>query len=242
MSIHGYRDRRIPILLGLVLLIAPLVTPGPATAEIPAPAAAAADSPVGEQLDWLLGQLNSEVENFGPIRVSEHFAPEYLDALPTTDLIAIVRDLAESLAPVALARFEGLSQADAAVAIITTDTIDDWRITIGVEPNAPHRITALFLTPVPYPSELANPPERWSDLDTDLKNLASRASFLAAEIVDGQCDTIHGLNEDAPLAIGSSFKLYVLGELADQIARDARFFRSVSRSDQRSGGLASSDG
>ncbi len=218
MSFRSHRDRSVPLLLGLFLLIAPLLPPGLVGAEIPAPAAAAPDSPVGEQLDWLLGELNSGAENLGPVRVSERFAPEYLDALPTPDLITILRDLAESLAPVALARFEGLSQADTAVAIVTTDSIDDWRITVGVESDAPHRITALFLTPVPYPTELADPPERWSELDSDIEDLAARASFLAAEIDDGQCDTIHGLNEDAPLAIGSSFKLYVLGELADQIA------------------------
>jgi len=219
MSIRRARNQRVPFLIALLLVLAPLILPGPARAEIQAPAATIPASPVGAQLDWVLGQLNSGAEKLGPKRTAEHFAPEYLEALPTKDLIATIRDLADALAPVGLARLEGLPTATAAEAIITTNAIDDWRITIGVDPDAPHRITAFFLTPVPYPAELTDRPDRWSEMDDEVEDLASRASFLAAEIEAGDCTTIHGLNQDDPLAIGSSFKLYVLGELADQIAR-----------------------
>jgi beta-lactamase class A len=41
---------------------------------------------------------------------------------------------------------------------------------------------------------------------------------LAAEIVDGRCVPIHALDVERSLAIGSAFKLYVLGELARQVA------------------------
>ncbi len=221
MSIPRARSQRapVPLLIVLLLVLAPMILPGLAQAAIRAPAAAIPTSPVGAQLEWLLGQLNSGAEKLGPKRTAEHFAPEYLEALPAKDLIATIRDLADALAPVGLARFEGLTAATAAEVIITTDAIDDWRMTLGVEPDAPHRITAFFLTPVPYPAELSNPPDRWSEVDDEVEDLAARGSFLAAEIEDGACSTVHGLNQDEPLAIGSSFKLYVLGELADQIAQ-----------------------
>lgn len=212
---HGH----LPLIFGLLLALAPLVLPSPVGAAMPAPRAEVPDSPVGKQLGWVLGQINGEAADLGPKRVAERFAPSYLEALPSTALIATFRDLAASLAPVGLARFEGLTTAGAAVAVVTTDAIDDWRITIEIEPEAPHRITELFLTPVPYPAAVGNPPEQWSDLDTELAELAPHASFLAAEIDGGVCRTVHGLNADDELAVGSAFKLYVLGELADQVAR-----------------------
>ena len=76
-------------------------------AEIPAPAATIPNSPVGDQLGWILGQLNSGAKNLGPIRTAEHFAPDYLDALPTKELITTIRDLSTALAPVGLARVRG---------------------------------------------------------------------------------------------------------------------------------------
>ncbi len=127
MSIPRARSQRapVPLLIVLLLVLAPMILPGLAQAAIRAPAAAIPTSPVGAQLEWLLGQLNSGAEKLGPKRTAEHFSPEYLEALPAKDLIATIRDLADALAPVGLARFEGLTAATAAEVIITTDAIDD---------------------------------------------------------------------------------------------------------------------
>ncbi len=208
----------------LILVLAPLVpfrldaSAGDFRAEIPAPVAVIPTTPVGEQLGWILGQLNSGAKNLGPIRTAEHFAPDYLDAFPTKELITTIRDLSTALAPVGLARVEGVSDPHRAVVILTTDAIDDWRLTIGVDPLPPHQISQFYLAPVAYPAPLAVPPATWAELDADLLTLARDASFLTAEIDGGACSPIHGLHPDEPLAIGSAFKLYVLGELADQIA------------------------
>jgi beta-lactamase class A len=64
----------------------------------------------------------------------------------------------------------------------------------------------------------------WEEFDRRWSALAPRATFLAAEVVDGACEPVHALNPDERLAIGSAFKLYILGELADQIrAGEARW-------------------
>ncbi len=231
MSIaSGRRGKLTPaIACLLILVVAPLVPPqlsgaaGLAStllrAEIPAPAAALPGSPVGDQLGWILGQLNSGAKNLGPARTADHFAPEYLDALPAEDLITTIQDLSTALAPIGLARFEGVTDPHRAVVILTTDAIDDWRLTIGVDPLDPHQIDEFYLAPVAYPSPLTVPPSNWAELDADLLGLARDASFLTAEIDGGTCLPIHGLLANEPLAIGSAFKLYVLGELADQIDR-----------------------
>jgi beta-lactamase class A len=221
----GRRGTAAPAFALLAILILAPLTPtrvGDAASslrvEIPAPVAAIPATPVGDQLGWVLGMLNDGAENLGPIRTAEHFSGEFLDALPSKELIATIRDLSTALAPIGPARFEGVGDPYRAVVIITTDAIDDWRLTIGVDPLPPHQISEFYLAPVAYPAPLAVPPATWAELDSDLLALAREATFLAAEIDGGTCTPVHGLDEDEPLAIGSAFKLYVLGELADQIA------------------------
>jgi len=57
----------------------------------------------------------------------------------------------------------------------------------------------------------------WSALDQETGRLAPQSNLLVAEFQGSTCATIHGRNEDTPLAIASVFKLYVLGELARQV-------------------------
>ena len=90
--------------------------------------------------------------------------------------------------------------------------------------SAPHRrlTTVLFLlimaSIVPATTRAWQPVNNWQDFDTALATIAPEANFLAAEIVDGRCEPVHGFDQDRRLALGSTFKLYVLGELARQIA------------------------
>jgi hypothetical protein len=61
-------------------------------------------------------------------------------------------------------------------------------------------------------------PAQWEEFDRSFSSIAPSAGFLAAEIVDDSCETVHGLNEDDRLAVASTIKLYVLAELAWQIS------------------------
>jgi beta-lactamase class A len=57
----------------------------------------------------------------------------------------------------------------------------------------------------------------WDELDDAWAALAGSTNFLVAEVVDGAWVPIHALKPDQRLAMGSAFKLYILGELADQV-------------------------
>jgi beta-lactamase class A/pimeloyl-ACP methyl ester carboxylesterase len=57
----------------------------------------------------------------------------------------------------------------------------------------------------------------WDALDVRLRAQAPQTSFLAAEVVDGRCRPVHALDAGQRLAIASTMKLYILGELAHQI-------------------------
>lgn len=65
--------------------------------------------------------------------------------------------------------------------------------------------------------QAAPSPMQWSLLDTNLQSLSASSNLLVAEFRGNACQTIHGRNQDQSLAIASTFKLYVLGELARQI-------------------------
>lgn len=67
----------------------------------------------------------------------------------------------------------------------------------------------------PPPAVLAASP--WPAVDQGLAALAPATSFIVAEVHDGHCAAIHGQHPDQRLAVASSFKLYVLAELARQI-------------------------
>ena len=186
--------------------------------EIPQPHVAAPASPVGEQLGWVLDQIGGDARKLRQAEVGDHFTDRFLEALPTKTMLDTLRELARALPPVTLARFEGAVTETHAVAIVTTEAVDDWRITIGVEEVPPHRIETLYLAPVPYPVPFADPPADWATFDAWLTSVAPRVGFQAAELVDGDALEVHGLAAEQPLAIGSAVKLYVLGELARQIA------------------------
>jgi len=57
----------------------------------------------------------------------------------------------------------------------------------------------------------------WAVFDDALRRVGPQVGFLAAEVVDGECETVHGYGEEGRLAIASTFKLYVLAELARQV-------------------------
>lgn len=76
-------------------------------------------------------------------------------------------------------------------------------------------VAVACLIAAPVAAQLTSFP--WSALDRSLEPLAPESNLLVAEFRGSACATIHGRNEETPLAIASVFKLYVLGELARQV-------------------------
>lgn len=74
---------------------------------------------------------------------------------------------------------------------------------------------SLLLAPVTAQQPVAS--LLFTRIDTELSSIAPQNNLLIAEFRGSTCSTIHGQNEDTPLAIASVFKLYVLGELARQV-------------------------
>lgn len=85
-------------------------------------------------------------------------------------------------------------------------------MTIAVEPQPPHRISGLRVTGT------ALRDDSFDKLSADFAKLPGTSSFAVHTLGEGAPRAIAGRNPAAQMAIGSEFKLYVLAELARQIA------------------------
>jgi hypothetical protein len=157
------------------------------------------------ELDWV---LESIVNGFDPVTVADTFAPAFLAKVPVDQFVAMSGQLQSALRGFVVEKVD--EQGPAATAVLLLPTGDRWRARIHVDGG---RIDGLFFQPAP---DLAPEPaaKSWDEFDAKLAVLASRTGFLAAEVVDGTVRPIHAVNPDRRLALGSAFKLYVLGALA----------------------------
>ena len=87
------------------------------------------------------------------------------------------------------------------------------KASIVVGSTTPNLIAGLLFQPY----SAAPVPTSWSQVDTELRALAGRAAMVATEV--GKRPPLHALQPDTPGAIGSAFKLYVLGALGSAVAR-----------------------
>jgi beta-lactamase class A len=185
---------------------------GPAASPLTTPAVG--ESPVARQFAWVLDELNSGAVGVTEDIVTERFAADFLAAVPVAVLIAGFREVSAQ-GPFTVDSYVEAPDALTAEAVLGPASGEALRLSLAVEPDPPHRIAGLFVqaavtaTPEPLAS--------WDELDQRWSALAPAVNFLAAEVVDGECVPVHALNSDKRLAIGSTFKLYILGELADQV-------------------------
>ena len=190
-------------------------SPGPTAVASRAPSATAAPqpfpaTPAGEQLAWVVGRMNAGA-SLGEAEIQSRFSPQFLAQVPADEL-------AIALAQVAVAgplRFGAtLESSGPATLIARLDRTDgvSLRATIVVEPSGAGRITGLLFQP--YTS--APQPTNWDEVDERLAELAGQASLLAIEV--GREAPVHAREAERVGAIGSAFKLYVLGALAAAVA------------------------
>jgi beta-lactamase class A len=178
-----------------------LLGAGSARAVAPPP------TPAGRQLEWLLTKLNgSSVPS--NVELKRHFSPRFLHAVPPEHLL-------EALAPVWSGRplrLGAVLARDGRLGVrvrVTTRTGASFRVVLVVSSESSHRIEGLLIQPLAQSRV-----DSWRAVDVALGRLGGRAS-LYASLADGHL--IHASGGHTPGAIGSAFKLYVLGALSDAI-------------------------
>lgn len=187
----------LPRLLSLCLVLAACSdapTPDVGTPIAPPPATLTA------QLDWLLDLINRRHGVLDPDEPAQRFTRSYRAGRKQ-----LHKD-AELYAPLTYTHIE---QFDAHHAVVDAESpVGRVRIVLELDPDD-GRIDDLVIRPR---SDASFP-----QLTHKLENLAPRAQYLAAELVDGTCQPIHALHEHRPFPLASVFKLYILLALVDRI-------------------------
>lgn len=161
-------------------------TPDDATAEA---GAEIPDSPVGERLTWVLDHLNQGATELTPEVIEENFTFEFLDSFPAEQFSASLQKFAAANAPLTFQEFLRSPTSSMALALLLDSAGDEILVTLELEDEEPHRVSALLLQPVPRAADL----QSWDDFDTQFSALAQDASFVAGEVMDGGFEPIHAL-------------------------------------------------
>ncbi|HET6281977.1 MAG TPA: serine hydrolase [Polyangia bacterium] len=172
-----------------------------------------AASPAMRALDWVLEALNG-----GPLTESDvaaRFAPAFLAKVPVAQLIKVLQQLSAAR-PFTLVGLEGPATDRMLVAVVTTGSHQYLRIAVATD--AAGRMQTLLLQPA---GDLDPSLSSWNAVDQAVSSLAPKAHLMAATITDSGCAPTHALGAEASLAIGSSFKLWVLAALAREIGSGA---------------------
>ncbi|MEV4357260.1 serine hydrolase [Nonomuraea sp. NPDC049625] len=179
---------------------APVQAAAVAAPEIP-------DTPAGRQLRWLLDAATRP-----PIPESElrqHFAAEFLQSVPADRLN-------QTLTGFKGMRFQELTRSESALLVATVEAAGVL-FDLSLTTDGAGLISGLLFRPQVSPA-----PKDWAELDQRLSRLAPQAGFIAAEVAkDGACRPVHSVAPGTARPLGSMFKLYVLGAVAERIASGA---------------------
>jgi pimeloyl-ACP methyl ester carboxylesterase len=111
------------------------------------------DTPVGNQLTWVLEEFNGGAGDLTEGEVADRFDPLFLVALPAPVLIGLIQDTAAQYGPFVFTGFAYSPLDTGAVALVTASGGMAAAITLTVGPDQPHRITRLeFGEPPPPPT------------------------------------------------------------------------------------------
>jgi len=173
------------------------------------PSAQLPATPAGRQLAWALALVNSG-KTPAVSELSAHFSSTFLKAFPPLKLLTGLEPVVAGK-PYHYVRMLKPPSRLRLVARLDGNRGASLRVMISVAKASTHPIDGLLI------QTLASEPGGWRAIDSRLAKVAARPSMLVAEVRNGRLKTVHALNPNRVGAIGSSFKLYVLGALGQAI-------------------------
>lgn len=216
--------RPLPVAIAEPPPASPAVSPAAAASPVALP-----DTPAGRVMRRVLNALADPASSLGEPAFSEAF----LKQVPYAQIEKIIGDLHGAhggFTPVKIDRQDG--DRGLVVSARSTKTGQVWQILLSVDEK--EKIEGLLLRPAAMDAD--TPPLRdWNDFDQRMRDLGGDVAFAAYELrlikregaADGAAELtpklarVHVLNADRQMAIGSTFKLYVLGALAEAV-RDGK--------------------
>jgi beta-lactamase class A len=191
----------------------------PAPATIP-------NTPAGHQLKWVLEVVNGR--DLGD--PNERFTERFQQMLPEGGLKAALTTLRTKSfdgAKVVLHRVlsDGGERPDTVTAVVRGEGTKRLLAVFLVTDEKTGKISGLRFAPA---GSLGGDPGDWNSFEGDLGKLQGGVSFGAYELVpkdpanpkgELKLKPVYEFGEEKRLAIGSTFKLYVLGTLAEKVAK-----------------------
>ena len=106
------------------------------------------DTPVARQLAWVIERFDPAAPRATGEAVRERFAPSLLAQLPVEEAIETANQIADTYGPVSLTGFVRPPTATQALVLVASPAGEGLLVTIAVEREEPHRITALNVAPL----------------------------------------------------------------------------------------------
>ncbi|MFN3216182.1 MAG: serine hydrolase [Acidimicrobiales bacterium] len=210
----------------------PEATAGPDPSPQPG-SGADAGGPAREQLDWFVAALNASAPP-SPAELDARFAPAFLAVVPPDQLVAGAAEMTAAMAPpITIESVTPAGDDGLALDAVLVSADGDARLAVSLVVGAvePHLIEGLVGRPdvvLEFPVGLTA-----DDLDATLAGLAAESGLGVYDVTAGECVVLHEIRADRPVALGSVFKLWLLAELADQVAAgDAAWDETVRVEDR----------
>lgn len=151
------------------------------------------------------------------------FAPQFLAQIPPPQLQTLLAKLYTQLGSVTAVKFVGEQASGTAAFEFGFSKGYQAPVLLTLTSEAAHNISGLRIgAAIPIHDSTAA-------LLSDLRALPGSVSFLAAKLGGAQPTPVAEWQADKPLAIGSTFKLYVLGALTQQVAEGKMHWDQVTK-------------
>lgn len=156
-----------------------------------------------------------------PSGVGQLFAPEFLTQVPAARLETVMRQLYTQLGRCTGVKLEKQVSSTSAQFTFTFEKGFTAPVNLVINADASHSITGFVVGPPVSSSETL------SAVIEKMKLLPGRVSFLAQRLDASGPVALGEWQPTQRLAIGSAFKLYILGTLAHQISGGQRHWNDV---------------
>ncbi|MDB5681962.1 MAG: hypothetical protein JWO16_1767 [Sphingomonas bacterium] len=192
-----------------------MVFAAPAVAQTaPAPTAATADPALTARINELVAVLS------GTGDYDAYFALAFRAAVPKEKFAEVTAQVTTQLGkPLAIDSIKPASPFTAYVRVKYERGIANLQL--GIDPTPPHQVAGLLMSS----TEVAG--DSLDKLVADFRALPGATGFGIYELGTGAPRLVAGIEPQKPVPLGSAFKLWVLGELAREVAAGDRKWSDV---------------
>lgn len=171
-------------------------------------------------LDLRIEQLVPVLSNTMP--PVDYFAQSFLNAVPPAEFTKLSKSFIATYGkPLRIADVKKTGPNMATVQVAYEKAVAT--MDIYVDPNAPSKVTGLLA------KGFASNGDSLAKIEADFAALPGEAGYIVQELSnDGSAKTLAARNADHQFAIGSTFKLYILAELASEVEAGTRKWTDVA--------------